>query len=67
MKIVVFAGIMDAEGYLTILRESLLPSIRQLYPEGHRLMQDNDTSRRAQNVFVEEGVNWWLSLPIVIP
>ena len=61
-KIVVFDGIMDAEGYLTILRESLLPSIHQLYPEGHRLMQDNDpkhTSRRAQNFFAEEGVNWW--------
>ena len=59
---VVFDGIMDAEGYLTILRESLLSSIRQLYPEGHRLMQDNDhkhTSRRAQNVFAEQGVNWW--------
>jgi hypothetical protein len=41
-KIVVFNGIMDAEGYMNILRESLLPFIRQMYPEGHRLMQDID-------------------------
>ena len=61
-KIVIFDGIMNAEGYIDILRESLLPFINRLYPKRHCLMQDNDpkhTSRKAQNFFAEEGVNWW--------
>ena len=40
--IVVFDGIMDADGYAAILRASLLPFIRRVYPDVHRLMQDND-------------------------
>ena len=53
-SIMVFSGIMNAEGYVQLLRESLLPFIRNMYPDGHRLMQDNDpkhTSRKAQVFF----------------
>ena len=52
----IFEGIMDAELYTTILRHSLLPFPREVYPAGHRLMQDNDpkhTSRRAVQFFNE--------------
>ena len=61
-SVVIFDGILDAEGYSDILRNSLLPFIYKYYPDGHRLMQDNDpkhTSRHIQGSFVEEGVNWW--------
>ena len=61
-QIVIFSGLMDAEGYVEILSNSLLPFIRTVYPDGHRLMQGNDpkhTSRRAQKFFEDEGVNWW--------
>ena len=60
--IVIFDSIMNADGYADILRESLLPFIRRVYSNGHRLMQDNDpkhTSRMVQGSFTEEGVNWW--------
>ena len=53
---------MDAKGYVDILSNSLLPFIRTVYPDGHRLMQDNEpqhTSRRAQKFFEDEGVHWW--------
>ena len=64
--ICIFDGVMDAELYLTILRQTLLPFLREVYPDGHRFMQDNDpnhTSRRAATFFEEEGVNWWKTPP----
>ena len=62
----IFEGIMDAELYITILRQTLLPFLREVYPAGHRLMQDNDpkhTSRRAKEFYEEEGINWWRTPP----
>ena len=56
----VFGGIMNAEGYVQLLQESLVPFIRNVYSDGHRLMQDNDpkhTSRKAQ-VFL---IRWELT------
>ena len=57
---------MNAEGYEKILREALLPFLRDVYPAGHRLMQDNDpkhTSKRIVKFLQEEGVNWWETPP----
>ena len=61
-SIVLFTGLMDAKGYVSILRQGLLSSIRTVYPDGHGLMQDNDpkhTSKMAKKFFEDEGVNWW--------
>ena len=62
----IFDGIMNAELYVTILQRTLLPFLHEVYPDGHRFMQDNDpkhTSRCAAKFFEEEGVNWWRTPP----
>lgn len=61
-NIVIFEGTMNADGYKHILQQALLPFLNQIYADGHRLMQDNDpkhTSKKVQEFFEEEGVNWW--------
>ena len=43
----------------TLSREHLYQNV---HPDGHCFMQDNDpkhTSKLAQRVLEEEGVNWW--------
>ena len=49
-QIVIFDGLMDAEGYSNILRAGLLPFIREKLPT-HKLMQDNDP-KHNQDLFV---------------
>ena len=64
--ICIFEGIMNKELFVNILDSTLLPSIRQLYPNGHRFMQDNDpkhTSGYAAQWMVNNGVNWWRTPP----
>ena len=50
---------MDATMCVEILRCTLLPYLRDVYPDGRRFMQHNDpkhTSRLAAQFFKE---NWW--------
>ena len=50
------------ELYIQILDQTLLPFIRDVYPESHRLMADNDpkhTSGAAQTFLEEMGIFWW--------
>ena len=64
--ICIFDGIMKKELFVDILSSSLLHSIQVLYPNGHRLMQDNDpkhTSGYATQWMVDNGVNWWKTPP----
>ena len=61
-----FDGIMDAQMYTNILETYLIPFIRDVYPNGHRFMQDNDpkhTSRHAQQFFQDHSINWWKTPP----
>ena len=63
-QIVIFDGMMDANGFIKVLKAGLLPFIREKLPKGHRLMMDNDpkhTSRLARTFM--EGVNWWKTPP----
>ena len=60
--ICIFDGIMDACLYIQILEQTLIPFLREVYPDQHRLMQDNDpkhTSLRAREFLHESCVNWW--------
>ena len=60
--IVIFDGIMTADCYVDIIKRALVPFIHNVFPEGHRFMQDNDpkhTSKVAQRMFEEESINWW--------
>ena len=53
---------MDADCYIKILRETLLPFLHEAMPEGHRFMQDNDpkhTSHKVQDFLTAESINWW--------
>lgn len=65
-----FDGVIDAESYVMILERTLLPLLHEVYPDGHRFMQDNDpkhTSRRAQQFFTSNNINWWKTLPDLNP
>ena len=61
-QIVIFDGIMNADGFIEVLQQGLLPFIKEVYPTSHKLMMDNDpkhTSNKAKEFLVAEGVNWW--------
>ena len=56
----------NAELYTNILETTLLPFINEVYPDGHKLMQDNDpkhVSKLAEKFFNDNGVNWWKTPP----
>ena len=60
--ICIFTGIMNAQLYTQILERTLLPFLRDVFPSGHRFMQDNDpkqTSRASKKFFEDNGVHWW--------
>ena len=53
---------MNAELYVEIIKEALLPFIKEKFPVYHRFMQDNDpkhTSKHAQKFLKDNNVNWW--------
>lgn len=65
-SIVIFEGKMNAQLYSNILEQGLLPFIKEVYPQGHKLMQDNDpkhTSKFIGNFFAKENINWWKTPP----
>ena len=64
--ICIFTGIMNAELYVRILGECLVPFLESVYPNGHRFMQDNDpkhTSICAHTFFENHNINWWRTPP----
>ena len=49
-KIVMFSGIMMVTRYSDILSASLVPFLKEKYPHGHRLYQDNDPKHAIKYV-----------------
>ena len=52
--------------YVEILKEALLPFVRNTYPDGHKFMQDNDpkhTSLYARDWMEQTGLTWWKTPP----
>ena len=57
---------MDAQVYVNILQQTLLPFVRSVYPDGHRFMQDNDPkhiSKLGESFLRTNGINWWKTPP----
>jgi hypothetical protein len=52
----IFKGIMKADLYTDILGTTLLPFLRQAYPDSHKFMQG---SHQAKQWMEENDVNWW--------
>ena len=53
---------MNGPLYTMILEKTLLPFLKEVFPDGHRLMQDNDpkhTSKCGQVFLNENNINWW--------
>jgi transposase len=63
----IFEGIMNAEGYVHTLEESLISSMQKLFGEDQYLfMQDNDpkhTSKCAQEFFARNRIERWRTPP----
>ena len=60
--ICVFEGIMRKELFVEILNGTQLPFVKDVYPSGHKFMQDNDpkhTSGYAEQWMKDKGINWW--------
>ena len=58
---------MDSEFYqVEIIGGALLPFILEHFPDGHRLMQDNDpkhVSKSTLKYFEDNNVTWWPTPP----
>lgn len=65
--ILTFTGIMESTFYCSeIIKETLVPFIREAFPDSHRFMQDNDpkhTSNLGKQTMTENNVNWWKTPP----
>ena len=58
----IFDGKMNAALFMQILDRTLLPFIREVYPDGCMLVQDNDpkhSSKAARSYYTEQDVDWW--------
>ena len=59
-------GIMDAPVYIDILQRTLIPYIKEVYPDNHRFMQDNDpkhVSKLGQKFLSDNKITWWKTPP----
>ena len=58
----IFEGRMNAPLFTQILQQTLILFIRKAYPDGCKLIQDNDPkhcSRLAREYYDEANVDWW--------
>jgi len=64
--IAIFTGVMDSTGYQTIMRDYLPPFITRAYPQGHRLVMDNDPKHRSKSTsewMKSNKINHWPTPP----
>ena len=63
--ICIFTGIMNTPLYLDILEKTLLPFIKEFYPENHKFMQDNDPKHvsKLARKYLENRITWWHTPP----
>ena len=64
--IAIFTGVMDSSGYQTVMKEYLLPFISRAYPQGHRLVMDNDPKHRSKSIsewMKANKINHWPTPP----
>ena len=57
---------MNAPLFVQILDRTLLPFVAEVFPSGHRFMQDNDpkhTSTLGKHFLDDHGINWWHTPP----
>ena len=62
----IFEGRMNAPLFVSILRASLLPFLRDIYPDSHRFVQDNapkHCSKLVRKFYKEEGISWMPTAP----
>ncbi len=60
--ICIFEGIMDRYLYVDILKNTLLLFVNNVYPDGNRLMADNDPKHNsiyAREWLIDNNINWW--------
>ena len=66
-ELLIFTGIMEKTFFTDeILLKTLLPFIKDKFPDGHRFMQDNDpkhTSKLASEAMLKNDINWWKTPP----
>lgn len=58
---VMFTGIINAEHLCAVLQAGLIPFIREVYPDGQHLQQDNDPKHASlliKDYFEECGPLW---------
>lgn len=62
-QLLLFEGILKADFFVeSILKKTLLPFIKTVYPDKHRFQQDNDPKHRsilAKTFIAENEINWW--------
>ena len=61
-RLIMFKGNMNAIKYGKIVEAGLVPFIRTVYPDGHRLQQDNDPRHRSnyiKRLFKFHDIYWW--------
>ena len=60
--ICIFTGNMDRYLYVDILEKTLVPFVKDVYPDSHRFMADNDpkhNSLYARDFLNAQNINWW--------
>lgn len=65
-SIIIFEGIMDSKGFKRLIRRSIIPFVRDQFPDGHRLYMDNDpkhTSRYTKLFLQMNEINHFKSPP----